>query len=114
VKLLLCLSHLVPVYDAAPFRSTANSQKLHPNGQRRIPVRAVAEVHGHVCEIPLEAYGPHVRRGSMVTPEDVERASDKWDAMGIAHDIDTQWGSIPHGGAYKESDFFYGDDPFDF
>lgn len=31
-------------------------------------------------------------RSSTVTVEDVEAASNAWDARSIAHDIDTQWG----------------------
>ena len=50
----------------------------------------------------------------MVTPEDVEAASDAWDARGILHDIDTQWGAIPGGGAYKDSDFYYGPGEYDY
>lgn len=38
-----------------------------------------------------------------VTLEEHEAASDRWDAAGIAYDIDTQWGSMPMGGAYKDS-----------
>lgn len=32
---------------------------------------------------------------------------DQDDARSILYDIDTQWGLLPHGGAYKESDHFY-------
>lgn len=70
-------------------------------------------------EIPLQAYrdaGVDVRRGrnSLVTPSDVERASDAWDAQGILHDIDTQWGMIPEGGAYQDSNHYYGPGEYDF
>ncbi len=91
----------------------ANELALHPNGKRRIKIKDVAQVHGHVCEIPLNAY----RRGnanSLVTPEDVEEASDHWEGIGILHDIDTQWGMIPGGGAYKESNHYYGPGEWDF
>jgi hypothetical protein len=40
-------------------------------------------------------------------------ALDYWDAKGILKDIDTQWGAIPGGGAYKESDFYYGPGEYD-
>jgi len=50
----------------------------------------------------------------MVTPEQVEDASDQFDAAGIAHDIDTQWGAMPWGGAYKESNHFYGPGVYDY
>jgi len=39
----------------------------------------------------------------------MQAASDAWDARGIAHDIDTQWGSMPGGGAYTESNHYYGE-----
>ena len=42
-----------------------------------------------------------------VTEQDVEAASNTWDAMGIAHDIDTQWGEMPWGGAYSDSDHYW-------
>ena len=41
------------------------------------------------------------RLSSMVTPEQVRRASDQWDAEGLLEDIDTQWGVIPEGGALE-------------
>ncbi|TDL24752.1 hypothetical protein BD410DRAFT_837679 [Rickenella mellea] len=80
----------------------------HPNGQHRIPIRSVAEVYGHIDEIPLAVYRRAGITANLVTSRDVQRASDQWDGEGILHDIDTQWGMMPHGGAYKESNFYYG------
>ena len=87
--------------------------RLHPNGKRRIPLRSVAKTHGHVCEIPFEAYddaGVDLSRGwtSMVTVWDVEAACAAWNARGILHDIDTQWGLMPVNGVYTSSNYYYG------
>ena len=41
-------------------------------------------------------------------------ASDAWDARSIAHDIDTQWGAMPWGGAYKDSNEYWGPGEYDF
>jgi hypothetical protein len=76
-------------------------------------VRSVHATYKNCLEIPRQAYseaGVLLPRGeaSLVTAEDVRAASDAWDARGILHDIDTQWGLIPGGGAYKDSDFYYG------
>ena len=99
--------------------STSPHLRLHPNGKSCIPIESVAKVHNHVCEIPLNAYveaGVSLPRGraSMVTREDVDAASDTWDARGILHDIDTQWGLMPGGGAYSDSNFYYGPGEYDF
>ena len=50
----------------------------------------------------------------LVTPEEIQRASNAWDARSIAYEIDTQWGSMPRGGAYKDSNYYYGDDEYAF
>jgi hypothetical protein len=76
-------------------------------------------VHNDVHKILLKAYeeaGVSLSRGraSMVTTRDVDAASDAWDARGILHDIDTQWGLIPGGGAYSDSNFYYGPGEYDF
>jgi hypothetical protein len=99
--------------------STSPHLRLHPNGKCRIPIHSVAKVYNHVCEIPLNACdeaGVSIPRGraSMVTTEDVDAASDARDARGILHDIDTQWGSMPGGGAYSDSNFYYGPGKYDF
>lgn len=72
-----------------------------------------------MCEIPIEAYrhaGVRLPKGtaSMVTMDDVDRASNDWDAMGILHDIDTQWGAIPGGGAYSDSNDYFGSGDYDY
>lgn len=80
-------------------------------------VRDVKKVYGHLCEIPIRAYcdaGVAWKRSDFVNAEDVERASGAWDARGIAHDIDTQWGDMPHGGAYKDSNHYYGPGCYDY
>ena len=92
---------------------------LHPNYEARIPIKDVQAVYNHKAEIPLEAYRDaclDIRRGwnTLVTPEDVQEASDAWDARGVLHDIDTQWGMLPQGGAYKESNHYWGPGEYDF
>ena len=57
--------------------------------------------------IHVECYRPH----SVSHDDD---GIDDWDARGILHDIDTQWGAMPHGGAYKESNTYYGSGDHDF
>ena len=66
-------------------------------------IREVAEVYGHVREIPVPCYSAvgvrmstHPRHGreTYVTPEDVRRVSQvahQFDPA-IPDDIDTQWG----------------------
>jgi hypothetical protein len=74
-------------------------------------------LYGHVCEIPLQAYaeaGVAFSWNDMVTAEDVEAASDAWDARSIAHAIDTQWGDMPWGGAYKDSNRYWGPGEYDY
>jgi hypothetical protein len=82
-----------------------------------VRVRDVQKHYGHVCEIPLAAYIEAEvawSRNEYVSERDVEAASDAWDARGIAHDIDTQWGMMPGGGAYKDSNLYYGPDCYDY
>ncbi|KAI1788118.1 hypothetical protein LXA43DRAFT_1097583 [Ganoderma leucocontextum] len=79
---------------------------VHPNGKARIAICDVQRVHGHVAEIPLDAYRTsgalaRPRPSSMVSPRQVQMASDQWDAEGILEDIDTQWGAMPAGGALE-------------
>jgi hypothetical protein len=73
--------------------------------------------YGHLCEIPLQAYidaDVAWSRNDFVSEEDVEAASAAWDARSIEHDIDTQWGAMPWGGAYKDSNHYYGPGIYDF
>jgi hypothetical protein len=91
----------------------------HPNGKCRSPIHSVTKVHNHICGIPLNAYNEAgvslpCGRASKVTTEDVDAASDACDARGILHDIDTQWGLIPGGGAYSDRNFYYGPGGNDF
>ena len=65
----------------------------------------------------MEAYidaGVASSRNDYVTAADVESASDTWDARGLAHEIDTQWGDMPWGGAYSDSKTYYGPGDYDF
>ena len=99
--------------------ASRNQSKLDSDPARPIFVRVrdVPKKFGHAYEIPMQAYieaGVATSRNDFVTKEDVERASDEWDARGIAHDIDTQWGMIPEGGAYKDSNRYFGPGDYDF
>ena len=61
-------------------------------------------------QIPLDAYrgaGVASSLNEWVTEDDVKKASDEWDAMSMAHDIDIQWGYMPQGGAYSDSNVYY-------
>ena len=74
-------------------------------------------MYGHLCEIPLAAYGEADVASDwddFVTESDVEAASNNWDARSIAHDIDTQWGTMPGGGAYSISNHYYGPGCYDY
>ena len=42
----------------------------------------------------------------MVTPENVEAASDVLASQGFLHDIDTSWGIMSDGTVYKDSEFY--------
>ena len=80
-------------------------------------VKEVKQRYGHLCEIPLQAYaeaGVAFSWNHFVTDQDVEAASDAWDARSLAHDIDTQWGTMPWGGAYKDSNTYFGPGEYDF
>ena len=58
----------------------------------------VRNVHPH---IPLWVYQDvypresGYTRNSYVSAECVREAQDRWEAIGIVHDIDTQWGALP-------------------
>ncbi len=93
------------------------SKAAHGGAWGKCRVRDVQRLYGHVCEIPLQAYeeaGVAFSWNDMVTAEDVEAASDAWDARSIAHDIDTQWGDMPWGGAYKDSNRYWGPGEYDY
>ena len=80
-------------------------------------VKDVKRRYGHLCEIPLEAYceaGVAYSWNDYVTERDVQAASSAWDARSIAHDIDTQWGDMPGGGAYSDSNYYYGPGEYDY
>ncbi|PSR74945.1 hypothetical protein PHLCEN_2v9434 [Hermanssonia centrifuga] len=83
----------------------APEPRTHPNGQKRIKILDVAKVYGDVVEVPLSCY-KGVKRGwhTLVTPAQVEAASNQFDGAGILEDIDTQWGSKPEGGCYHQWD----------
>ena len=80
-------------------------------------VRDVQHRYGHLCEIPIQAYneaGVASSWNDYVTDKDVQAASDAWDARSIAHEIDTQWGDLPEGGAYSDSNYYYGPGEYDY
>lgn len=80
-------------------------------------VKDVQKRYGHLCEIPLAAYieaGVADSLKDWVTEEDVERASDAWDARSVLHDIDTLGGELPRGGAYSDSNSYFGPGEYDF
>jgi hypothetical protein len=80
-------------------------------------VKDVQKEFGHLCEIPMAAYleaGVASHRKDYVTKRDVQKASNAWDARGAAHEIDTQWGSMPWGGAYSDSNHYYGPGEYDY
>lgn len=104
-------------------RENNRKRKERENEVRRCPehgackVKDVKKKYGHLCEIPIQAYreaGVASNRNDYVTEEDVGRASNAWDARSIAHDIDTQWGTMPWGGAYSDSNHYYGPGEYDF
>lgn len=49
----------------------------------------------------------------LLAPEDIQAASDQWDRRGLLYNIDTQWGSMPGGGAYKDSNRYDCSDEYD-
>ena len=96
-------------------KHSARSSSATRSGACR--VRDVQQRYGHLCEIPIQAYQEaEVAHGwdDYVTAEDVQRASDAWDARSILHDIDTQWGAMPRGGAYSDSNYYYGPGEYDY
>ena len=54
---------------------TRNNKRLHPNGMRFIPVRAVRHIYRNPYDISRSAYG-WVQYDTLVTPEQVEGAID--------------------------------------
>ena len=53
--------------------------------RERIPLHVYQDVH------PRES---GYTRNSYVSAEEVRDAEDRWEAIGIVHDIDTQWGAL--------------------
>jgi len=90
-----------------PKSSVILGLRLHPNGKRYIQIINVKRVYNHLHEIPLAAYGC-VGRFSLVTPENVEAASDVLASQGFFHEIDDRWEITVDNGVYtgKESDFY--------
>ena len=108
-KCCLCVSKL-------PLRATSVSQSKSEKTSG-CQVKHVQKQYGHLYEIPLEAYAEADVASNWtdwVSEEDVQRASDSWDARSIAHEIDTQWGSMPWGGAYSDSNEYFGPGMYDF
>jgi hypothetical protein len=65
-------------------------KRLHPNGKRYIEISAVRSVYHHSYNIPLGAYG-WVRPSTLVTPENVEGASDVVASQCLRHTIGVSW-----------------------
>jgi hypothetical protein len=78
----------------------------------------VKDVHKHFdIYLPLQAYraaGVADSWNDFVSREEAEEAYDTHEVYGLAQDIDTQWGDIPGGGAYSDSNHFYGPGRYDF
>ncbi len=103
------------VVEANRRRTLNVAMRTAANGACR--VKHVQSRYGHAHEIPIEAYreaGVAWKRSDYVTEQDVAAASNAWDARSIAHDIDTQWGSMPGGGAYSDSNSYYGSGAYDY
>ena len=76
-----------------------NSQ-ITPHDNCGVRVKDVFRVKGHACEIPLEAYrraGVAERETDYVSDAQIEKASAMYDGMGVADDVNTQWGNVPGG-----------------
>ena len=104
-------------------RIKAQKKRKRENEENRTAARGACRVkevkarYGHMCEIPIQAYreaGVAHSRNDYVTDQDVQAASDAWDARSVAHAIDTQWGAMPMGGAYKDSNHYWGPGEYDF
>ena len=106
-----------PTAAVSDFSSRGRQQRQRAEQGVRVRVRDVQKHYGHLYEIPLQAYREAdvaYSRSDYVTAEDVQLASDAWDARSLAHDIDTQWGEMPWGGAYKDSNHYYDPGEYDF
>ncbi|GCA64116.1 hypothetical protein KIPB_013226 [Kipferlia bialata] len=87
-------------------------------------VQCVTAVRPPLCRvrdveeaIPLEAYvrvGVAQEEDDLVDPAGVDTAMNMWDNICLIHEIDTQWGSMPGGGAYSCSNYYYGPGEFDY
>ena len=90
--------------------------KSHPNGAVRIRIADVRTVYNHTPSLTLGDFrraGIRADQGvdTLATSSQVRRALNRRhqldeddDARSVLYDIDTQWGLLPHGGAYKESE----------
>eukprot|EP00775_Hariotina_reticulata_P009997 gene9997-biopygen11968 len=111
------ISHLTRNQKQRTCKDVGQSLATEAARSRRVRVRDVQRHFGHLCQIPLEAYIEADVAHSwndFVSEEDVMRASDAWDARSICYDIDTQWGDMPWGGAYSDSNHYYGPGMYDF
>lgn len=78
--------------------------RKHPNGQLKIKIKDVMTVYNHREELPLDLWrraGIRTPKGvdTLVTPAAVQAAVNQDDGESVLEDIDTQWGTIPEGGA---------------
>ena len=106
--------------SSATRRRAGRTQPTHQPASTQgglVRVRDVEQHYGHLCEIPLQAYidaGVASSWSDFVSEDDIEQASNAWDARSICHEIDTQWGDMPQGGAYKDSNYYWGPGEYDF
>jgi hypothetical protein len=93
-------------------------QKQLLESYREAGLVRVKDVHKHFdIHLPLQAYraaGVADSWNDFVSKEEAEEAYDTHEAYGLAQDIDTQWGSIPGGGAYSDSNHFHGPGRYDY
>ena len=97
-------------HSPSPRRGRKNNN-LHPNGQALIAIRDANAVYGkHGLSPPVFVRCGVVRDATwdtMVTPAQVRSAlrqvetDDIEGVWGLLHEIDTQWGAMPQGGALE-------------
>ena len=105
------------VSEMAQKRAEAHNESMRTAANGACRVKDVKLKYGHSCEIPIQAYreaGVAWSWNDFVTEKDVEDASNAWDARSVAHEIDTQWGFMPQGGAYSDSNEYYGPGEYDY
>ncbi|TFY51687.1 hypothetical protein EVG20_g10882 [Dentipellis fragilis] len=71
--------------------------RLHPNGKRKIRICDVEDVYGYIGELTPQCYGRNKGWNSLVTPEEVDAASDQLDAQGVYEEAMTGFGVLDPG-----------------